>query len=120
MESLTADPDSDGMSNQVEYGLGGNPSLSDSHDVLPGLELNAADGADRVVYVYRRRRDAAACGLSYVVESSMNLIRGDWEALPVNTNTEPVYIDSDFELVTHAVSADVKTLFLRLKIKAEW
>lgn len=117
-ESLMADPDSDGMCNLIEYGLGGNPSLDDSQDVLPKFQVDTVDGVVRGVYIYRRRRDAGSCGLSYFIESNTNLICGCWDVATVNTNNEPVYVDDDFEQVTNTVSTGGDVLFVRLKIEA--
>ncbi len=93
----SADPDLDGMDNLLEYALGGDPSFFDAADVMPISNFSA----DRFRYVYTRRRDAVARGLSYNLAYKFDLLDPDWNdvgsALEVATN----YVDRYYESVSN-------------------
>jgi len=63
--SLTADPDLDGMSNLLEYSLGGNPVVPDAASHLPVLTQEAGG----VRFSYR----PSAADISYVIEVNSDL-----------------------------------------------
>jgi hypothetical protein len=44
LTNMTDDFDGDMMNNLVEYGLGGDPAVSDASTILPISEMNAAEG----------------------------------------------------------------------------
>lgn len=80
--ALTADPDADGMSNFLEYALGGNPWIGDAVGKLPVATLES--GGMRFVY------PAPVVGLSYRVQSNTNLAdTNGWtnSSAVVTTNT---------------------------------
>lgn len=77
-----ADPDGDGMSNYLEYALGGNPWASDAAGRLPVATLES--GGVRFVY------PAPVAGLTYRVQSNLNLAdTNGWtnSSAVVTTNT---------------------------------
>lgn len=63
-----ADPDRDGLSNLLEYALGGLPEVSDRAEVYPRVELSATGEA---LFTYRRQM--AATDLTYRVLVSTDL-----------------------------------------------
>ncbi len=108
---LSADPDFDLMDNLTEYGLGGNPTNSDAAFVLPVSMLDA----DLFSYVYNRRLDSEARGLTYTVEVDINLLAETWTTngvLEAGTGAGK----AGFESVTNTVPADLNNKFMRLRI----
>lgn len=67
-----ADPDGDGISNQMEYALGLNPNTS---GVIPAALV--VDGA-QLEYTYTRSTAAREAGLTYQIEWSETLEPGSW------------------------------------------
>lgn len=105
------DVEPDGMNNLLEYALGGNPLVDDAALMLPGYAL---DGS-YLNYVYRRRLDAAARGLTYGVLVTTDLVDGVWINGTVEAGTEA--IDFEFESVTNRVSTDVEAQqFMQLEV----
>ncbi len=113
----SADHDSDGMNNLVEYALGGNPTHADATTKLPTIAVIADAGADWLEYVYRRRNDAGARGLVYTVQTSTHLDSSGWNTdgvIPIRS----VPVDAGFDAVTLRISASaVPSRFVRLKIE---
>lgn len=109
------DPEADGMDNLLEYALGADPLVDDAASFLPGYALSADGGSNYFNYVYRRRIDYEARGLSYAVRSSADLVYDPM----VNATTEvgSGAIDAEFESVTNRVSTAVKPQqFMQLKV----
>ncbi|VGO11757.1 hypothetical protein PDESU_00303 [Pontiella desulfatans] len=109
------DPDGDDMDNLLEYALGGNALLNDASTFLPGYAV-AEDGSTNYLnYVYRRRIDYAARGMTYAVGAGGNLVH---EPMTNATQQLPAgAIDADFESVTNRVSMDGKDAqFMELKV----
>jgi len=69
-----SDPDGDGVNNLLEYAFGGDPILSDANMVAAYGEILTAE----FVYVYNRRLDWEARGLSYAVQANTNLLADSW------------------------------------------
>jgi hypothetical protein len=111
-----ADPDGDGINNLVEFALGGDPNAKNNNGLLPTLRKIPDETFQGIEYLYRRRRDAAARGLTYTVETKTNLLSAGW-----NTNgiieIGAGIIDTDFEVVTNGVPIS-NVGFVRLLI--EW
>lgn len=116
---VSANPDSDAMPNLIEYGLGGNPTNDLDPGVLPCFGRMDTDGTNAFEYVYRRRRDAAARGLTYFLELNPDLVAGTW----TNDGYSVVgtgAINTDFEAVTNRVPAEALLhQFIRLKIRLD-
>lgn len=114
-----ADPDLGGLSNLMEFALGGDPTNpSDDYLLAPGLTVN--EGADTLVmeFVYRRRQDPAAHGLSYEVFQTDSL-KGTWlPAVVSQISAQEDVNDSEFEFVTSEIElpADATKHFVRLSV----
>ncbi len=92
------DTDFDGMSELLEYALGGNPTTNDATTILPV----ATEDGGWMYYVYNRRDDAVNRGLTYSVLSTTDLIFG-----PITNATEFVAAaaaEGGFESVTNRIS----------------
>ena len=101
-----ADPDGNGMNNQLDYALGG---------VKPTSALTQAGGTNTIQMVYRRRRDAGARGLDYQTMWTDNLVSNVWSAAgALETGAET--IDESFETVTNHIPVDLPSSFIRLEI----
>jgi hypothetical protein len=111
-----ADVEGDGFYNLFEYGVGSSP-ISGAHSGLPTIGNTHGAGFQGLEYVYRRRIDAAARGLTYYVQSDTNLMASTWST----NNTEETgagVIDGEFESVTNRIAGGDLTLG-RLKIIME-
>ncbi|RKX46501.1 MAG: hypothetical protein DRP64_03120 [Verrucomicrobia bacterium] len=90
----------DGMENQLEYVLGGNPTNDDAVIILPTAEFTM----DTIEYVYRRRVDATLRGLDYGLLTIDDLQVGTWTTNGTAFEVAPVgIIDADFESVTNSI-----------------
>ncbi|VGO19353.1 CBM96 family carbohydrate-binding protein [Pontiella sulfatireligans] len=104
-----ADPDGDHLDNLTEYAIGGAPDDFDDapHPIFENLE-----------YVYRRRTDAAARGLSYALEECTNLISNDWSTVTdLPFGTAP--LGAGFEAVTNKIPTTEENQFIRLHISLD-
>ena len=102
------------MDNLLEYALGGNPTNHDSGAKLPTFGTGSEDGTNWFNYVYRRRLDAAARGLTYEVLATENLVSNLWNG---TSEFDKRPIDAEFESVTNRVSTDAETQqFIKLEI----
>ncbi len=117
----SADPDHDGLSNLLEYALGGTPenaSLMDPYGtpLAPRIEVSG----NHTHFRFRRRIDAAARGLVYQVETSANPQSGDWTGtLPPGSATmvSPASPPStEFEIVDVSIPLSPGRRFFRLKV----
>ena len=108
------DPDLDNVDNLTEFALGGDPSLSDAPSILPTSEANAA--GNLFTYIYNRRINANALGLTYTVGVEDDLANVPGWQLGGVTETGAVAIDYEFEEVTNTVNMTEDNKFLRLEI----
>lgn len=113
---LLTDSDSDGIDNLSEYALGGNPTNGVETGIAPTSELLPPAAFE---YVFRRRADASALGLDYVLETTTNLVTGSWTTNAIVLSGISGRLD-DFEYVTNQVStALLPAQFIRLRIELE-
>ena len=112
---LLADPDGDRLSNLVEYGLGGVPTLgNDAAAILPTFGISD----DSFQYIYRRRTDAEARGLAYWLELNTNLSSGIWITNGYSeAGTAP--LETGFEAVTNRIPTTEANQFIRLRISID-
>lgn len=115
----SADPDNDGISNLLEYALGGDPAQSTSGVTnLPRVGLAAGN---RLTFSYPRRTDAVARGISETVEYSPSPSIVPWQtALPAGTQIsigDCVPARAGFECVTLSLPHDSVRGFVRLKVE---
>ncbi|WP_136065102.1 hypothetical protein [Pontiella sulfatireligans] len=108
-----ADLEPDGLDNFTEYALGGNPTNTDAHSVLPISGING----NWLEYVYRRRGDYQARELNYTVEATTNLVSHAWNTNGVfDVGSGP--IDAEMNSVTNRVSTDeFPEQFIRLRMR---
>jgi hypothetical protein len=113
-----ADPDIDSRGNLPEYALGGIPIPgSNSLSELPDFGLVDSGSSQELEYVYWRRRNAAALGLTYAVERTESLAASSWSTNGV-VEIGSAVIDDDFESVTNRVSTAGNTSrFIRLGVE---
>jgi hypothetical protein len=104
--SPNADPDKDGIENLMEYGLGGNPLLSNTN-VFPAL----SNSANRLHLTFIRIADPA---LRYDVIASGNLGNGSWQQ--VWTSFGAQNIAGSVTVDDSALISEATRRFLRLKI----
>ncbi len=106
--------DGDGWNNGVEYALGGNPGVPDSSVLSQTLE---SGGTNFVEYVYSRRIDAAARGLSYQLFHTTNLIGSAWMTNRFEFGGAGA-LNSDFESVTNRISTEAESQqFIKLQVE---
>ena len=113
--SPAGDPDGDGVSNVIEYALGGDPLRDDAAAILPHAER---DAQGRAVFVFDRPVGFAQVG--YVVEVATTLA-GPWTSGPAVTATPVISASprgASYERVTvRALSPaiDGPSVFYRLR-----
>ncbi len=96
--------------------MGGNPTNGSDRGYGPVIGTSEENGVDYFEYVYARRRDAAARGLSYIAESASNLVVAVWSTNSImETGIGPM--DIDFEWVTNQVPLGVEG-YMPLKIES--
>ena len=68
-----------------------------------------------MTYIYRRRTDAAARGLTYELEQCSDLVSSNW-AVVVGAETGAGPLEGGFEAVTNQFSVSAQQQFIRLHI----
>jgi hypothetical protein len=114
--AYTADPDFDSVNNLMEYGLRGDPTNgTDAATILPTFGTSDLGGTNGFEYVYRRRLDRAARGLTYTLYATPDLTNLGWTNAGYYTESAGA-IDADFESVTNRVTSP-SALFTELQIE---
>ncbi|QHI68718.1 hypothetical protein [Tichowtungia aerotolerans] len=118
---MTDDADGDGLSNLAEFGFGGDPSDVSNVGYQPSFTIISDSGTSLLEYVYARRTDAEAHGLTYSLEQTTNLVSGVW-----STNLGVVVVETGdleagvFESVTNRITLGSEPQqFLRARIGSE-
>jgi len=106
----------DGMDNLLEYALGGDPNIVDAASILPTFGITEAGGGSNFVdYIYNRRFNSAALGLTYGLNTSTNLLSA-WIYAGTAYETSSATIGQDFESVSNSVPFDTDEGFIQLKV----
>jgi hypothetical protein len=109
--SLTNDYDNDSINNLREYALNGDPVDPEDGGVNPIL----SNIGGQLVYIHLQRNDDP--GLVYSVETTTNLVSGDWmRAGDTARGTNVMGGGTFFNEVTNNIPADTDQQFIRLKI----
>jgi autotransporter-associated beta strand protein len=129
----TADPESDGLSNLLEFAFGTDPTVSNGSSIaygngvtpglpLPVLESITSESVDfRAVFAWRK--EWAAAGLTYTVQFSADL--SEW----VDSAETPTLLESgsgdidavyvDFPLIIQTTTGFEKAQFFRLSVSQD-
>ena len=102
-----ADPNENGLNNQLDYALGGTAPVSAMVD---------AGGTNSLEMVFQRRRDAAARGLDYRIKWTDNLVSNVWNTAG-SAETGSAILNESFETVTNHIQTDLPSTFIRLEIE---
>ncbi len=80
-----SDADTDGFTNLIEYGTGGDPRITSRSapggSLVPQVNRIGSSAGDYIQVTYRRRIDYTIRGLTYVVETASDLAQGVWTPL---------------------------------------
>ncbi|MDZ8120506.1 beta-galactosidase [Pontiella agarivorans] len=108
------DADANGVSDFVEYALGGNPTNSSDRGIAPDVEYQLDDS----VHYYHVALTNPNSGVSYNVEWATNLVVGGWtNSFESITNRPSGYAGMD--KLDYKLNGDAeKQLFFRLKVEA--
>ncbi len=111
----TDDDDSDGMSNYMEFALGGDPTDGSDVGLLSTVATmqKAGEDFDRIMLVHPRAKGTH--GLNYSTEHTTDLVFGTWSAEDVVE--EGVDTSGAMDMVTNSVPATNSTGFLRLQVE---
>lgn len=117
------DPDGDGLTNLLEYALGGDPAINSTEspegaNLSPHLEQTP----NGVTFVFRKRTDADARGLTYTVLYSEDLSPNSFsEVKPTSfreTQINNPAPDSAFQMINTNMTTE-RMHFFRLKVELE-
>ena len=108
----SADLEPDGIDNWSEYLFGGNPTNHDATAILPTVGIEGS----WMEYVYRRRNDYQAQGLTYTVEATTNLVSNLWNTNGV-VEIDFGSVNPEIDSVTNRVSTEERPeQFIRLRV----
>ena len=113
--SATDDDDSDGISNYMEFALGGDPADGSDVGTLSKLVTMQKDGEDfdRIMLIHPRAKGTH--GLNYSTEHTTDIVFGTWSADDVVE--EGVDTSGAMDMVTNSVPATNSAGFLRLQVE---
>jgi len=109
------DADSDGLANALEFLLGGNPTVSDAHEISPVAEFDPDGG-----WVFEYQRKKAAAGL-FTDEVEISDQLATWAVVThgeAGVNIEAIPLDSDTARITVRIPAGPDRRFIRLRVAA--
>jgi nitrous oxide reductase accessory protein NosL len=107
-----ADPDGDGISNLMEFALGGEPMISSQLE-LPVLSKSA----DGLLFQYDRNKFSITPATTQVVEYGNDLI--GWTPVTIDTDTSGVVSiqrENTYDRVSVAIPTSGSKIFVRLKV----
>lgn len=117
-----SDPDQDGLSNLMEYALGGNPHSSsplrtnDSQPLAPRLIPPSSPG-DPWMFCYFSRKMGDGVDISYTVQSSSNLAADSW--IPELGTAQMNHLDDEWDEIAIPLSSPptgTNKRFFQLKV----
>jgi hypothetical protein len=113
--AATDDDDSDGISNYMEFALGGNPTDGSDVGVLSSVVTMQKQGEDfdRIMLVHPRAKGTH--GLNYTTEHTTDMTFGTWSSDDVVE--EGVDTSGAVDMVTNSVPATNSAGFLRLQVE---
>lgn len=116
LDNRTDDVEPDGLNNELEYYLGGNPTIHDADSVMPKGIVVKAGASNTFEYVYRRRTDDPT--LEYGLILSTNLVSGSWANIGQTYEVAPVgpTEDPDVQSVTNRIPIIDPVGFIRVEI----
>lgn len=109
----TGDPDQDGLNNLQEYANASDP-LSPTPAMLHGSSSVENNGA---AFTFRRRSDAEARGLAYILEQTSELDGGTWTKV-ADDALSVAPLDDTTDLVTLQLD-NPRQVFVRLRLRFE-
>ena len=107
----SGDYDGDGVSNFLEFALGGNPN--DRFD--RGLSPAFSNSGNSSLFIYPKRNDTDE--LTYTVETSTNLLPDSWSTTRYTIGNTDMG-NGDYDFVNVRIDTEVPKLFIRLKIES--
>ncbi|VGO18877.1 PQQ-binding-like beta-propeller repeat protein [Pontiella sulfatireligans] len=94
-----SDFDQDGLTDFVEFGIGGNPRTADRAEIMPWLEVTSTNGPARFSYW---GFDSTASGVVYDPQWTEDLVSGPWQtnwsALSIIPNSTSAYSRFEYNL----------------------
>lgn len=109
----------DGVDNLSEYAYGGNPTVDDAASILPTYNVGMDGGSNWLNYVYLRRDNASAFGLTYTVYSDTDLVTGTMTT-PTEEAGSTMSATSGIDVVTNRVSISASPqAFMQLQIEID-
>jgi len=117
--NLMANPDGDALDNLAEYALGGDPMNGNHLGHAIVHQFVEVGGTNYLEYVYAKRSDAEARGLTYILETTPNLVSNTWvNSGYVETGVGEGAIALGFDAVTNQIPVDtVDQQFIRLQVE---
>lgn len=110
----TADPDNDGISNRLEFFLGGNPTKADNN-IQPVTRYVSANGSQALVFEFNRNKVAAAT--AFTVEYTTDLT-GTWTTAVDGQNGITIattVLDANTDHITLTIPYSGAKLFAKLR-----
>ena len=102
-----ADPDLDGLSNYLEFALGGDPELADAASVLPVLSRSG----NQLKLSYTKQSNDA----QFRVLGNVDLSAGTWSATGITQSPDPDY-SHEGTLIEAVTELDSTRKFLKLEV----
>jgi len=113
--NMSADVDSDGLDNLMEYALGGNPTNDDYAAIAPVSYTAVDDGTNWFYHVHNERTDDGT--LTYTLGTETNLV----DATSWNTNdivvTSEEQLTANMKAITSRTEASDDAKFIKLSVE---
>ncbi len=116
--NMADNPDADALDNLGEYAFGGIPTDGGNIGYEPSYKQVNVGGINYIDYVFVRRSDAAARGLSYSLQLNTDLVYGSWTndtSLYTSTGTADLP-GGEFSAVTNRINTAAGKRFIRTKV----